>query len=278
MVVIGIACARCGEPVLADDDFCERCGRPLADPARDHAEVVAATTAAVSDRGHVHARNEDAFHLAEAAGRVVAVVCDGVSTCAAPHVAASTAAAAAGEALAAGADVIDAVTTADEAVRAIASSDDSIDPPSTTIAAAYTDHTGIHVSWLGDSRAYWITDGEATLLTSDHSWAEERRATGAPLAPDDPAAHMITRWLGAGSPDGAPPSVSVVPALGGRLLLCTDGLWNHVADAELATLGGLGTPPDAARALVAVALDRGGTDNVTVVIMDPPFRGEEAAP
>jgi serine/threonine protein phosphatase PrpC len=59
----------------------------------------------------------------------------------------------------------------------------------------------------------------------------------------------------------------------GRLILCSDGLWNYVPDAdELALLVGAvtadGSPVGVARALTAVALDKGGRDNITVAVVD----------
>ena len=101
VVVVRDRC-HCGASVLADDDFCESCGAALVEAARDHVEAEAGACAAVSDRGLVHARNEDAVHVAARDGHLVAVVCDGVSTCAAPEVAAAVAATSCADALALG--------------------------------------------------------------------------------------------------------------------------------------------------------------------------------
>jgi serine/threonine protein phosphatase PrpC len=264
----------CGAAVFADDNFCERCGAALVDPARDHVEAEAAASAAVSDRGLVHARNEDAVLVAAGEGRLVAVVCDGVSTSAAPDVASAVAATSCADALAAGATVRDAVAAAADAVQAIAWSGAGPDGPSTTIVAACADAAGLHVAWVGDSRAYWVADDGTTRLTTDHSWAEERRAAALPVDPDDAGEHMITRWLGAGAPDVPAAAVDLAPAGIGRLLLCSDGLWNLVADEELGPLA-VGPPLAAARSLVATALARGGIDNVSVAVLDvgPPEGG-----
>ena len=184
----------CGASVLADDDFCERCGAALVEAARDHVEAEAGACATVSDRGLVHARNEDAVHVAAGDGHLVAVVCDGVSTCAAPDVASAVAATSCADALAAGATVRDAVAAAGAAVQAISWSGRHPDGPSTTIVAARTDAAGLHVAWVGDSRAYWVDDEGTTRLTTDHSLAEERRATALPASGIAADEHMITRW------------------------------------------------------------------------------------
>src|SRR4029077_14720028 len=82
MPSIILHCPSCGDPLLADDEFCETCGTSLAaerDTPRNHWEVDEGWAAGVSDRGLVHWRNEDALHIATVAGRAVVVVCDGVS-------------------------------------------------------------------------------------------------------------------------------------------------------------------------------------------------------
>ena len=87
-------------PPLADDEYCESCGAAIDEPhvtTGTTASSTAAVVAAVSDRGLVHDRNEDAFLIDAGDGWVVAVVCDGVSSSAAPHVAARVAAASAGD-------------------------------------------------------------------------------------------------------------------------------------------------------------------------------------
>ena len=78
---------------------------------------------------------------------------------------------------------------------------------------------------------------------------------------------MLTRCLLAG--DTEPPLPQTVSLPGhGRLLLCTDGLTSEVDDPDVATLLGSGSVDEAADALVAAALDAGGSDNVTVVVVD----------
>ncbi len=86
-----------------------------------------------------------------------------------------------------------------------------------------------------------------------------------------PFAHAITNWVG---PDALEPGVlAFCPERAGRLLLCTDGLWNYApTDPELAALlealpAGSG-PAEVARSLTGAALDRGGRDNITVVVVE----------
>lgn len=146
----------------------------------------------------------------------------------------------------------------------------------TSPACTYVGAVGLRsdavVSWVGDSRIYWLAeDGSSRLLSVDDSWAEEIAAAG--LMPRDQAftdrrAHVLTRWLGADSPGTPARSRRVRVASPGVLMLCSDGVWNHFADPEtLANLVRGREITDAARALVQAALDDGGHDNATVALL-----------
>lgn len=146
------------------------------------------------------------------------------------------------------------------------------DTPACTYVGAVGLRADAVVSWVGDSRVYWLADdGSSRLLTVDDSWAEEIAAAG--LMPRDQAftdrrAHVLTRWLGFDSPGGPARSRWVRVASPGVLMLCSDGVWNHLPDAEV--LAGLVRGRDvvaASDALVAAALDAGGHDNATVAVL-----------
>ena len=91
------------------------------------------------------------------------------------------------------------------------------------------------------------------------------------VAEHDPRAHVITRWLGDDAPDAAD-TARLIPESAGRVVLCTDGLWNVIDGGdELARLiasSGDHSPLALARRLVSTAIDRGGPDNVTVAVID----------
>jgi serine/threonine protein phosphatase PrpC len=215
-------------------------------------------------------------------GTVAADVCDGVSTSLAPQLASRTAADTTLDVLltssgpAAG-RVEAAVRAAASAVAALRREGDRRGP-SCTLVCALVDGDEVAVGWVGDSRAYWLaapgTAEPARPLTVDHSWAAQMVAAGVldeDAAKNHPRAHTITRWLGAGGT--ADVEVRVLrPAGPGALLLCTDGLWNYLPDAadlaavavpELADGGAIA----AADALVGLALDAGGRDNITVAVI-----------
>jgi serine/threonine protein phosphatase PrpC len=287
--VADLVCPVCGALAGLTDRFCEVCGgRLVAAPegdavSDDRRELAADRLAVVSDRGLVHARNEDAFFAASLGSGTVAVVCDGVSSTVSPEVAARAASDAAGSVLRdrrdddVAAAMEAAVGAAQAAVEAIPwAPTRTRGAPSCTLVAAVCGKDRVTIGSVGDSRAYWIDDEEAVLLTRDDSWAEEQLAGGLLSTREiaaDPRAHMITAWLGEDAPPDPPHVVSFVPARTGRLVLCTDGLWNvasHPADlGVLVRCHGAATPPiEIARALTDVALHAGGRDNITVAVAD----------
>jgi serine/threonine protein phosphatase PrpC len=279
-----LRCSACDEPLVAGDRFCEACGRDASGAGRRTA-LDLAVAAAVSEQGRSHTRNEDAFELKlVGADGVVAVVCDGVSTAAAGVAAARAAAESAAEALTralgagedAGRATADAVVAARDAVgRVPATTRSALALPSCTFVSAACRAGRVVVGWVGDSRAYWLSADDADQLTVDHSWAVEQVAAGMPAqaALTDRRAHAITRWIGADAPDAAPEVRTFQPSSPGRLVLCTDGLWNSAPAAQdlaalLKRLGAGATASAVAHHLADTALARGARDDVTVAVID----------
>lgn len=123
---------------------------------------------------------------------------------------------------------------------------------------------------VGDSRVYRLRDGELTQLTVDHSVMQQLLDAGE-LDPSEiesyPGKNVITRAMGADDSDADYWLHPIVQ--NERLVLCSDGLSGEVTDAVIrSTL--LATPgaQPAADALVALALENGGRDNVTVIVLD----------
>jgi serine/threonine protein phosphatase PrpC len=256
----------------------------MAEPdGTDRIETDLEVVAGVTDRGHSHERNEDAMALGRwPDGTVAAVVCDGVSTSIAPQQASRIAADTALDVLLTSSDpapdrVRAAVLAAASAVTALGRAGDP-HAPSCTVVCTLARPGEITVGWVGDSRAYWLAPPDAAeaahAITADHSWAAQMVAAGVldeAAAMRDPRAHAITRWLGAGGTSEAEVA-TLRPAGKGALLLCSDGLWNYLPDAAGLAAVALpevadGGPIAAAEALTALALDAGGRDNITVVII-----------
>lgn len=253
---------------MAPDGHCWDCG--VAQPAfRSRVEATAGGAAGVSDRGKRREVNADAMAVTTAGAWTIGVVCDGVSMSPRSERAARLAAEVVSDALApallAGTApeiaLEEATRRAGRAVAALAVSPD--EAPACTFVAGVTGPDGLWCAWIGDSRAYWLPDeGLAIALTDD----------------DTGELDALTGWLGAGSGEPAPRVRSGRPAVPGRLLLCTDGLWRYLPGAEalrdrLAAApasGGGGGPLDGARWLVGYALDAGGHDNVTALLLPVP--------
>jgi serine/threonine protein phosphatase PrpC len=145
--------------------------------------------------------------------------------------------------------------------------------------AADTDGVAVTLCWLGDSRAYWLAGAGSERLTTDDSLAQEMIASG--LLDEDeamasPQAHVITRWLGADIAEPRPHVARFTPPGPGVVMICTDGLWNYLPEAadlaERALPAAAADPLGTAGELVKFALDAGGVDNITVVLVPFPLR------
>ncbi|HSQ22272.1 MAG TPA: Stp1/IreP family PP2C-type Ser/Thr phosphatase [Coriobacteriia bacterium] len=141
----------------------------------------------------------------------------------------------------------------------------------TTLTAAMLDGTRIALTHVGDSRAYLLHLGSLEQLTDDHSMVADLVRQGrltAEEAREHPNRSVITRALGSDR-DMLPDTFEIEAASGDRLLLATDGLTGLVTDGEIErVLGSAPTPADAVDTLIDAALDAGGHDNVTVVVVD----------
>ena len=151
-----------------------------------------------------------------------------------------------------------------------------------TLAAAVATHDRIVVGNIGDTRTYWFPDdGDPIRLSIDDSMAQAQMDMG--LSREEAergiGAHAITKWIGASATDVAPRVMAYQPQQSGWLLVCSDGLWNHVPDAgDLARLiadlvskahtddHGHASPAGVANGLIAHANNCGGHDNITVAL------------
>lgn len=139
----------------------------------------------------------------------------------------------------------------------------------TTVVALYLEGDRACIAHVGDSRVYRLRDGELQLMTTDHSLLNEYLELGL-LSPDDaarfPYKNVIVRALGL-SPFVEVDTQTVEVRPGDRFLLCSDGLTDLVDEGRIRRqLEEDAGPQAAATALVGLALDAGGTDNVTAVV------------
>jgi PPM family protein phosphatase len=171
--------------------------------------------------------------------------------------------------------LIDAIEQANRAVFQAGNSDPELSGMGTTVVAlAVVDHEGeelLAIANVGDSRVYRYSGAELDQITIDHSLVADLVREGS-LSPDEAATHpqrnILTRVLGVYD-DVPVDAVAVEPHHGDRFVLCSDGLFNEVSEAGIASvLRRLGDPADAAGELVRMAVEGGGRDNVTVVVVD----------
>jgi PPM family protein phosphatase len=124
---------------------------------------------------------------------------------------------------------------------------------------------------VGDSRAYVLSDGHLTQITADHSLAEERMRHGEMTEAEaavHPQRHILTRTIGI-FPEVEADMWELELHSGDRVILCSDGLSNEVGMDEMAAvLQAQADPGQAAQELVDLANERGGSDNITVVVVD----------
>lgn len=143
-----------------------------------------------------------------------------------------------------------------------------------TLAAAAIQENTLTVYSLGDSRIYWWSECGIEQLTQDHTIAAEAWALGLTGGimppPSDPRSHQLTQYLGMECEEYDPApcarQISLMP--GQRVLLCSDGLSDCLELEQLGVLLGRGTPRETAQTLVHAALEAGGRDNLTALVLE----------
>jgi PPM family protein phosphatase len=155
----------------------------------------------------------------------------------------------------------------------------------TTLTGVFLDLESPTVSWvtlnIGDSRVYLLRDGTLVQVTTDHSVVQELVAAGR-LSPEEaenhPYGNVITRAVG--------PSDSVTPDYvrldvvdGDRFVICSDGLTKELTDYGIQHFLNENSDPAAAvTAMLDAALENGGRDNISIIVLDVVLRGSGSSP
>jgi protein phosphatase len=167
--------------------------------------------------------------------------------------------------------LVEAIKSANQEIYKQATKDLSIRGMGTTLTVAIESDRKLYVAHVGDSRLYLLRDGKLCQLTNDHSLVAQMVASGH-LKPEEAEVHpqrnVIMRAVGSEATVEVDLIVEdIFP--GDRFLLCTDGLNAMLSDDEIARVlldkDDLGT---ACQELVSWANDRGGNDNITVVVFE----------
>jgi protein phosphatase len=171
--------------------------------------------------------------------------------------------------------LVAAVLAANQAVWERSEAEPELRGMGTTIAAVALVADGgakaLAIVNVGDSRAYLLEQGGLRRLTSDHSLVAELVRAGE-ITEDEARIHphrnVLTRALGVAA-EIEPYVGRAAPVRGDRLLLCSDGLFNELDEAQIAAvLAEVADPTDAATRLVDEAKLHGGNDNITALVLD----------
>lgn len=245
---------------------------------------------AATDTGLLRDNNEDRYWMD--AERGLFLVVDGVGGQAAGELAAQTAVEAIREAMRwTGASAEDrvkaAVTTANNRIFRRAQNDPENRGMACVLTLALLENGRITIGHVGDSRLYLIWDGAIRKLTSDHSPVGEDEDAGA-LTEEEAMVHPrrneVFRDVGSRLRDLEEEDFIEIRQCRFRedaaLLLCSDGLTDHLTAAQIRSIAGRynGDPGRIAAELVEAANDAGGKDNITALfVAGPKFRGLDGA-
>ena len=166
--------------------------------------------------------------------------------------------------------VLNAIRLANQEIVRSVRKDVSMRGMGTTVVIAYIHGTRAFIGSVGDSRAYLVRSGAIRQLTFDHTFVNEQVRAGAlssSEARQHPARNILTRAVGS-QEDVEPDLVEQELRSGDWLLLCSDGLTTMVDDGDIlkTILTHHDDPQAGCRALIDLANERGGDDNVTVVL------------
>ena len=229
----------------------------------------------LTDAGKVRGNNEDALLVGEGKDETLFAVADGIGGFEAGEVASSIAVEVLKE-LEPGDSFEAAIGKANRRILAVGRGDERFSGMGTTLVAvrfAGTQEEPVaQIAHVGDSRAYLLRGGDLRPMTEDHSLVAELVRSGdltRAQAAEHPQKNLITRALGA--EDEVEVDTTILPVeKGDRFLLCSDGLSDMVPEGRISEIlaDAPGDPETPARNLLSAALDAGGTDNVTVVVVD----------
>jgi PPM family protein phosphatase len=226
--------------------------------------------------------NQDRIHVDDRQG--IYAVADGMGGHRGGATAAEMAVAVLAETSVATSDTLIAVVEqANAAIYQRSQNDPDLHGMGTTITAmALVNSDGeerLAIANVGDSRAYRLRSGELELLTEDHNIVSELVRDGH-LSATEAKTHrqrsVLTRAVGV-EPGVAVDVIEILPSIGDRYLLCSDGLTGDVDSNQIAgILRRYADPDEACRDLIRVALASGSKDNISAVVVDVQSDGDAA--
>ena len=234
-----------------------------------------------SDIGRKRSRNEDNFCFGECAENVYyAVVCDGMGGASGGQIASGTACEIVEDKIKKCYNMnmtersienllLSAITTANVSVYDRAVADMDLKGMGTTIVSAVIKDNNVCIAHVGDSRAYYITENGIKQITKDHSLVQQMLDNGQITRAEfetHPNKNIITRALGVGE-EIEIDFDSITLSDDEAVLICTDGLSGLLTDEELYEIYRLVPFDKLVEVYIRAANERGGKDNITVVVM-----------
>jgi protein phosphatase len=235
--------------------------------------------AAKTDAGRVRPVNEDCYSVGELPnGMVWAVICDGMGGASGGNIASQTAVKLVSESINAGCQeqmssrsirnlLLSAVENANMRLYDLSVANEALSGMGTTVVAALAARRTVYIAHAGDSRAYIFSENRLLQLTKDHSVVQAMVDSGQITedeAKQHPRKNLITRAVGVNETLEVDYCEEEFQP-GDILLICTDGLTNAVESDQVQRVMQQAGFSACAEALVALANENGGPDNVTVV-------------
>ena len=158
--------------------------------------------------------------------------------------------------------------------------DASLTGMGTTLTILWAAGKEMIIGQVGDSRAYLLRDGQLKQVTSDHSMVADMVRRGV-LTEEQAACHPMRNYItrAVGTDDTLDVDMITIPRMNGdRWIICSDGLYGQISKQELEETAKIADLEEAAGKLLELALEHGGRDNITLVLMQDESAAEEQEP
>jgi protein phosphatase len=220
--------------------------------------------------GYVRHHNEDSFRVDLHAG--LWLIADGMGGRRAGDVASQVVAQAVGASVQQGLSLAEAVIRSHHAIQDVVEQGTGVRGMGSTVVVLKMEDNAYEIAWVGDSRAYLWGDGRLRQLTRDHTIVQHLLDAGVinrQEARIHPARNQLTRALGPPeTPQIEVATVSGTLRSGEQVLLCSDGLTTELSEGQIAAiLNERQSPQYTVERLIQAALDAGGRDNITVLLV-----------
>lgn len=157
--------------------------------------------------------------------------------------------------------------------------DASLTGMGTTLTILWPTEKEMIIGQVGDSRAYLIRNNEMKQVTSDHSMVADMVRRGV-LTEEQAACHPMRNYItrAVGTDDTVEVDIISVPRMNGdRWIVCSDGLYGQISKQELEETAKISSLEEAAEKLLELALDHGGKDNISFILMEDILRSDDSS-